>query len=139
MINLLVIYARFSLLITVALYVLGSAIIERSNIGLMMYLTATLLVSTILVDRLGMIGIGLSICGGLYMICLSIIAMNGMNIEFKRPRISKLFITIYLIAVLLLGIIGGIIKNPNSNINFNEDDTERIERSIRRSIIRNIR
>jgi uncharacterized membrane protein len=86
-----------------------------------------------------MIGIAISICGGLYMICLSIIAMNGMNIEFKRPRIAKLITAIYLIAVLLLGIIGGIIKNPNNDINFNEDDVERIERSIRRSVIQNMR
>jgi len=146
MINLLVVYARFSLLITIVLYILGAMIIDKDNksskrdfIGFMMILSATMMVSTILVYRFSIIGLIVSICAGLYIIYICMAIIKGLNVKWKHPRLVKLTIVLYLIIVLVMGLIGGILKNPNGNINFDEEDAEIYKRSIRRSIIRNIR
>ena len=120
MINLLVVYARFSLLITIVLYILGAMIIDKDNksskrdfIGFMMILSATMMVSTILVYRFSIIGLIVSICAGLYIIYICMAIIKGLNVKWKHPRLVKLTIVLYLIIVLVMGLIGGILKNPN--------------------------
>lgn len=146
MINLLVIYSRFSLLITIALYILGGSLLDpedknskRDFIGLLMLFSATLMVSTILVYRFGIIGLLISVCVGIYMIIMSIIILNAIDVGWKHPRLVLLIISIILITVLIIGIFGGLLKNPDISINLDENIIDTYLRSIRRSIIRNIR